>query len=368
MLSQRFESQSQRRAGFTLIELLVVIAIIAVLIALLLPAVQSAREAARRIQCTNNMKQLGLALQNYHDTNGSFPPAVQGGMSQVYMNYTGYSFILPYIEQVAAYNTFNFNLNQAGSPPYFGWAVPGNSTGFSLQFAAFLCPSNRAMGEVGATVGSGASAYTLEAGKVAVTDYVFNAGANRYAVPGYGESNLIGPISFNSATRIAEISDGTSNTFIMAEAAGGNARNKLRAVGEGMGRVCVPLSPGLPVAPTATVYYDNIMFMAYGRSRTWGSDKRIIGGLVGRTVDKSGYPYPPNDCGIDSITDVYDNPPGLPAPEGQQLPNFRSAHPGLINAVFSDGSVRIIKNSVSMPVYMGLSSMKGGEILSADSY
>jgi len=357
----------RRRFGFTLIELLVVIAIIAVLIALLLPAVQSAREAARRVQCVNNLKQLGLALQNYHDTNNAFPPAAQGGMFNVYMNYTGYSFILPYIEQTAAYNTFNFNLNLPGPPAYYGWTLPGNSTGFCLQFGVFLCPSNRASAEVGSTVGSGASAYTVD--KVAVTDYLFNGGAGRYAVPGYGETNLLGPVCFNSSTRIAEITDGTSNTFIMAESAGGNARNKYRAVGAGASRVCVPLSPGLPAAPSATVYYDNIMFMAYGRSRTWGTDKRIIGGLVGKTVDLIGYPYKPNDCAFDSETTVADDPPGQPAPApGQQLPNFRSTHPGLINAVFADGSVRALKDTISMPAYMGLSTMRGGEVISADSY
>ncbi len=370
MLPQRLDAQPGRRAAFTLIELLVVIAIIAVLIALLLPAVQSAREAARRIQCVNNLKQLGLALQNYHDVAGCFPPAAQGGISDVYMNYTGYSFILPYIEQVSAYNTFNFSLNQlSGTTPYYGWTLPGNSTGFSLQFSVFLCPSNRAIGEVGATVGSGAAAYTLNPGKVAVTDYVFNAGANRYLTAGYGETNLMGPVGFNTSTRIAEITDGTSNTFIMAEAAGGNARNKYRAVGGGTSRVCVPLSPGLSAAPTATVYYDNLMFMAYGRSRTWGTDKRIIGGLVGRTVDQTGYPYGPNDCAFDSITDLFITAPGPAAPEaGQQVPNFRSTHPSLINAVFSDGSVRVIKDSINLRTYMGLSTIQGGEVLSADSY
>jgi prepilin-type N-terminal cleavage/methylation domain-containing protein len=357
--------------GFTLIELLVVIAIIGTLVALLLPAVQAAREAARRIQCINNLKQLGIALQNYHGANDVFPPASQGGISNVYMNYTGYSFILPYIEQVAAYNAWNFALEvqTPGEPPYYGWTLPGNSTGFSTQFGVFLCPSNRPAGEVGATVGSGGAAYSLDPPRVAVTDYVFNAGASRYVVPGYGESDRMGPIGFNTATRIAEVADGTSHTIIMAEAAGGGARNRYRAVGGGPSRSCVPLSPGLAAAPTATVFYENIMFMAYGRSRTWGADRRVIGGLVGRTVDHTGSPYKPNDCAFDSITDLFVDPPGPPAPgAGQQVPNFRSCHPGLINAVFTDGSVRAIRDGIAMPTYMGLSTMGAGEILSADGY
>ncbi|WP_435017036.1 DUF1559 domain-containing protein [Tundrisphaera sp. TA3] len=367
---RRWPHRSPRRIGFTLIELLVVIAIIAVLIALLLPAVQAAREAARRAQCVNHLKQLGLALQNYHDTAGVLPPAAQGGMGHVYLNYTGYSFLLPFLEQGNAYNTFNFNLNSySGTTAYFGWSLPGNSTGFSIQHSVFLCPSNRAMGEVGATVGSGSAAYSLAPGKVAVTDYLFNGGAGRYAISGYGESDRMGPIGFNSSTRLADIVDGTSQTFVMAESAGGNLRNRYRAVGGGASRVCVPLSPGLAAAPTATVYYDNIMFMAYGRSRTWDSDKRIIGGLVARTVDHLGAPYRANDCGFDSITDVYTDPPGAAAPAaGQQLPNFRSAHPGLVNAVFGDGSVRAIKDTIAMPVYMGLSTISGGEILSSDAF
>jgi prepilin-type N-terminal cleavage/methylation domain-containing protein/prepilin-type processing-associated H-X9-DG protein len=357
-----------RPRGFTLIELLVVIAIIGVLVSLLLPAVQAAREAARRIQCVNNLKQLGLAVQNYHDASNTLPPAAQGGISYVYMNYTGYSFILPFIEQTAAYNTFNYFLNTPGPQPYYGWTMPGNSTAYTLQFGVFLCPSNRASGEVGSTVGTGSASWAVE--KAAVTDYLFNGGASRFVVRGYGDSNRAGPVGFDTATRLAEITDGTSNTMLMAEAAGGNARNKFRAVGPGAGRVCVPMSTPLGgSAGNAAVYYDNIMFMAYGRSRSWGTDKRIIGGLVGRTVDAVDVPYKANDCAYESLTDLSDPPPGAPLPkEGQQLPNFRSAHPGLINAVFCDGSVRAIKDSTSIPVYMGLSTMAGGEILSSDSY
>ena len=369
-ICRRWDGRPRRSGGFTLIELLVVIAIIAVLIALLLPAVQAAREAARRLQCTNNLKQLGLAVLNYHDVSNAFPPAAQGGLGQVYMNYTGYSFLLPYIEQSSGFNTFNFSLNMmSGATAYYGWTLPGNSTSFSLQFATFLCPSNRAMSEVGATVGSGASAYTLDPGKVAVTDYLFNAGASRYVTSGFGETSRMGPVGFNTSTKITEITDGTSQTMLMAEGAGGNARNRYRAVGGGATRVCVPLSPGLAAAPTATVFYDNIMYMAYGRSRTWGTDKRIIGGLVGRTVDQTGAPYRANDCGFDSLTDLFIDPPGPAAPTaGQQVPNFRSAHPGIINAVFTDGGVRVIKDSIAPAPYMGLSTMGGGEVLSGDSY
>ena len=357
----------RRNRGFTLIELLVVIAIIGVLIGLLLPAVQAAREAARRAQCINNMKQLGLALTNYHDQYGALPPAAQGGFASVYMSYTGYSFILPMLEQSNAFNLFNFDLNAfTGGLSYYGFSHPGNSTAISTQFSVFLCPSNPRSTEVGSSF---TNPWVWSTSRAAVTDYLFNGGAGRYVEPGYGEVDRAGPFGFNTATRLAEFSDGTSNTMLMGEAAGGNARNKLRAVGAGANRVCIPMSTPLSDAPSATPYYENLMFQAYGRPRTWGTDRRVIGGLVARTVDAAGFPYKANDCAYESRTDLFIPAPGLPVPAlGQQLPNFRSPHVGMIHVVLGDGGVHSIKDSIAPPVYQAISTMKAGEVVSGDAF
>ena len=152
-----------REPGFTLIELLVVIAIIAVLIALLLPAVQSAREAARRAQCTNNMKQLGLAVHNYHSATGAVPPSgqrgwggeVPGAPGSNTNRYSMKTHLLPYIEQQQVFNSVNFmhypgpvNLNDPNDPyndDAGGWKQTGgmvNQTAYSTKIATFLCPSD----------------------------------------------------------------------------------------------------------------------------------------------------------------------------------------------------------------------------------
>ena len=166
------------------------------------------------------------------------------------MNYTGYSFLLPYVEQGAASNVFNFSLTSGGSIPIQGWSQWGNSTAFTVQFGMFLCPSNRATGEVGATTSDG---WTVP--KAAVTDYVFNGGAGRFAIKGAGVDNRLGPFGFDSATRIAEITDGTSTTMLMGESIGGNSRNRYFAKGDGASRVCLPLASYNTAGP---VYYDNL--------------------------------------------------------------------------------------------------------------
>ena len=183
-----------RRDGFTLIELLVVIAIIAVLIALLLPAVQQAREAARRTQCRNNMHQLGLALHNYHDTHNCFPPlAVRGTLvgSYYYRMASGHTLILPFLDEGTLYNSYNFSL------PCQYWYNPVSPDGYAnttvavQSLAQYFCPSMDGPGLSG-TVNGRLGSYYLCAGTSIKTN---------------------GSFVTNHSVRIRDIRDGTSNTF-----------------------------------------------------------------------------------------------------------------------------------------------------------
>ncbi len=345
----------QTRLGFTLIELLVVIAIIGVLLALLLPAVQSAREAARRMECVNNLKQIGLALHNYHDSNQVFPAAFHGGLGNVYMNFTGFHAILPYIEQQILQDAFNFDYSvfAPGLGHYYGWSGGQQTTGFSTQLSNFLCPSNRASTEVGASY----SNWVVE--QAAVTDYVFSGGGDNYITEPFLNRNLRGFSGMDLFSRVAEIRDGLSQTFAFGEAVGGNGGNPFVAEGFAANRVCVPLE-----LYDRAQYYDNLMFMAYGRRRTW-NNQFIVGGIVGTTTDRLGAFYGLNDCGYESSTDHW----GTASPtSGQTVPNFRSVHPGGGNFLMADGSVQFIKETIDRETYVALSTITGREVISADQY
>ncbi|TWT60594.1 DUF1559 domain-containing protein [Rubinisphaera italica] len=200
------------RRGFTLIELLVVIAIIAILVALLLPAVQQAREAARRSACKNNMKQIGLALHNYHDTHSVFPPGSIHGRTQLSMHV----FILPFIEQSALYDTFNFE-----SASGIG---ASSSTASKTKVDTYMCPSGTIL------VQSGTSDYTMH--------YYGNGGPKNfdgqtptYTCSGHSSNNECltttlaahggysqqGLFSRNSKVKFRDVVDGTSNTIAVME-------------------------------------------------------------------------------------------------------------------------------------------------------
>ena len=216
------------RRAFTLIELLVVIAIIAVLIALLLPAVQQAREAARRTQCRNNLHQMGLALHNYHDTHSTFPPGyVQNGYNSA--PFTSWlTMILPFMDESSLYNAYNFNQV---------YNMAGNTTVTRSMLNQYRCPSDSDM-----TMSS----------NLAPTNYVGSMGpclcdlTYPWSAAGKAKQGIFG---VNSRCRIRDIRDGTSNTF-----AGGETfktvpyglRNTARwatgQYGNGMGASCYPMN------------------------------------------------------------------------------------------------------------------------------
>ena len=213
------------RRGFTLIELLVVIAIIAVLIALLLPAVQSAREAARRIQCTNNLKQLGLALHNYISASNAAPPGIVNtrylyfdGTSKV-STWTAWSapaLLLPYVEQLPLYNAANFNFNCC----VVGMGDMMNRTVYNTRIASFLCPSDGL------------------AGQQNINSYQGSIGTSTIQYPTDGNTtgifNVYNSKQSCSSVSLAAITDGTSNTIAFGEGLVGDYSKNTNYRGNGM--------------------------------------------------------------------------------------------------------------------------------------
>ncbi|MBY0586290.1 DUF1559 domain-containing protein [bacterium] len=365
-----------RPRGFTLIELLVVIAVIGLLMALLLPAVSSVREAAQRASCQSNLKQISLAMLSYADTHGMIPAAGLGGRgASTYMNFTGYAMILPYLEAKTVYDQFNFDV-QIPDLRTYGWASSDNSTACGMQVQLFLCPSNRRYNPtpMGVRLGSLADWYIPNA---CVTDYLFSGGAAPYVhepietfglplsdprvYPGinrlYGRQR--GVSGFESTVRRQDIVDGSANTILVGESAGGNQTNRFYAVGYGKNRVCQPNTKPID---GMTVIYDNLAFQAFGQARQNGDRSITIGGLLAVTVDRKGNLYPPNDCGYstDARMPSFESNPANRL--GQQFPNFRSAHSGGLFIAMADGGVRFVTDSIDASTFAALSTIAGNEL------
>ncbi|MBL8813887.1 MAG: DUF1559 domain-containing protein [Planctomycetaceae bacterium] len=295
--------------GFTLIELLVVIAIIAILVALLLPAVQQAREAARRTQCKNNLKQWGLALHNYHDTYNIFPAALNGSgrlnSTTVYtathrvQNTPGFVMLLPYIEQSSAYALCDFNQSFSLSNPY-GMPIAGstslnpNVAITSMALPALQCPSHPQANEVSSSgVTSQSDFYSRENARRA--SYAFSTGSmTDYSLPYtyYGSDIRQGAFGNSGAARLRDLTDGTTNTILIGEAWGGSRYKVADAFGpwglNGTHTCCHLYTPSSSTtvldATTIAAYSPNFMInAAYNsdslkRQYAWGYGSGHTGG------------------------------------------------------------------------------------------
>ncbi|MDB5389741.1 MAG: putative major pilin subunit [Planctomycetaceae bacterium] len=215
----------RRRVGFTLIELLVVIAIIAVLIALLLPAVQQAREAARRSQCKNNLKQLGLALHNYHDSMRSLPPAHIGRCATPLLNATGLTMLLPYIDQAPLYALYN---SKGSASTYVSTGVAaatddpttnGNAVVVKTKINVFNCPSDSGSDVIAATGANYGISATNTGNGGAKTNYDFLTTSPITSCEVWSSLATTRKCMFgdNSNANFKDVTDGTSNTIMMGE-------------------------------------------------------------------------------------------------------------------------------------------------------
>ena len=350
-----------RRHGFTLIELLVVIAIIAVLIALLLPAVQAAREAARRSQCVNNLKQIGLALHNYHDVNGSFP--MGSGQCTVGLNsfsskqgMSAHAAMLPQLEQTPLYNSINFSwgVDENADPPR---AI--QATVLATQVRAFQCPSDPNGG------GSYKASNNYFASVGTTTNLVKNAGG---AAPPAAMQNLqtTGFFAYQQSYGLRDATDGTSNTIAFAESTVGNT--SLAKGQKNMGMVNVAGLTGAQfqnasMNPTATLAGLATCDQAW-TSGSYGVDqqrgKNWMHGSFAFTLCNI-VPLPNKNNG----SWTYCSPTG--SGSAAQFSEVDSFHPGGINTLLGDGSVRFIKNSINIQTWWALGTKAGGEIISADS-
>jgi prepilin-type N-terminal cleavage/methylation domain-containing protein/prepilin-type processing-associated H-X9-DG protein len=354
------------RLGFTLIELLVVIAIIGVLIALLLPAVQQAREAARRNTCTNNLKQIGLALHNYHDAFNIFPPGCRRSMTltgapplEAWGGWSAHAMLLPYLEKGDVAGNLNYECNSYRDDTNNIYPNgPANDTAWSTVINGFLCPSDPTK-----TQG------TFRSRRLPGNNYPASAGdTSRYGT--YDARDSRGPFWIDSFCSMGMVSDGLKNTIFFSERLKGtnNFAIKSRAHIYGAG----PAWPGAIRVPALVVPLSN--YENYVQATNAFRDSVVAAnnsggqykGQAGRFWHVGMYTYAmfntihtPNS----NNADVFEGGCGEFDCSGFYTAN--SQHPGGVNTLLGDGSVQFYSDSIGRDVWWALGSKSGGETVSS---
>lgn len=325
----------QRQRGFTLIELLVVIAIIAVLIALLLPAVQQAREAARRSQCKNNLKQLGLGLHNYLDAYTVFPPACtyRTGLDSQAGHWSAQARILPYLEQANLSNLINFDLGYSGQTQVS-----------ATKISVLLCPTEtETRPRTNTTTGAITHwpvTYGVNVGEWLIWNPVTNQGGT-------------GAFSPNSRYSTRDFTDGTSNSIMISEVRAYQAYRRPATGGA--------TDPGQPASPSAVGSLDSSTVKTTGHTE-WVEGRSPQHSFT--TTFGPNTKNPVTESGVDYDIDFVSTGEGSSSTDPTWgVMNSRSQHVGIVNSLLADGSVRSISSNISLVTWRALGSRGSGEVV-----